>query len=602
MSKVIGITSPGSSTLKIKSTSKVSSDIIDGRRPNKSKKLSITEESSTTCVQIDKSTDTSSVAVNTAGKVGLTGSRGDTGFTGSQGIQGSSVDVKGSVETAALLPIPYDGNIGDGFITKDDGNIHVWDGTAWNDLGPVRGEAGPIGFTGSQGNIGFTGSQGFDGSDGLQGETGFTGSQGEAGLAGFTGSQGIVGFTGSSGSTNLVFTEDENVAILTNYKSNDGDLFTVRTTEITNNGTFILNLAGFTPILSASVLPATTLNWDVPATGFTVTIENPTDFTDRYISSVKAINQTAGSVSVDLETFITAGPNVTPDGGVTWQQTFTVDNDKSFIRSVSSSIAGGSAGANVVFNETSAITNEEIEFTDETANWLVTWRTPTLSASIANLNGNNFLQTYVSANYTISVTGISNNQSFQHSIEGSNATASNLSGNGILTFEEPIHKDNVGIGRSLTVSTVFTRPQEVTGTSYSVTLTVNSNNVVANFTYPSFSIFTSSVAEPPTREMIVDGSNFSGDVNVLANSIRTFSEFVNNSGTAPIVFWFGVRGAAAQPTTFRTGASAALLSDVIPTVTLIELAPDVIPTGYLNEEFYLYGIILQPGSTFISIG
>jgi hypothetical protein len=505
----------------------------------------------------------------------------------SQGVgAGASINIVGSVAQESDLDVNYQGSIGDTIVVTETKEFWLWEGDDWVSIGPLQG---PQGFTGSQGDIGFTGSQG---------ELGYTGSQG----VGFTGSQGIIGFTGSAGSgaTNLIFTEDSTTARLTSYRSDAGEIFTVRTAELAN-GTFILNLAGFTPVLSATVLPATTLNWDVAATAFSVNVVNPTDFTSRYISSVNSITQLSGSVSTSLEDFVTTGPSIVPAGGVSWQQVFTTNNTISFIRSNSDTIAGGSASAAIKFNEVSA-SLDEVEFTDEIANWIVNWQTPTLSASISNLSGNTFLQTYVSTNYTISVTAISNSQNFQHTVTGNNGSVSNLSGNGSLTFEVPIHKNNTIIARSISVSTLFTRPQSVTGTSYTATLTASSTNVVASFTYPSFWVFTSSVSEPPTREIIVNGSNFRSGVTVLANSTRIFSATVTNNQTFPRVFWFGIRTLAIQPTTFRTGASASLLSDIIPIVSNVQLTPDIIPSGYLNEQYSLYGIILQPGSTFISIG
>lgn len=527
---------------------------------------------------------------------------------------GASINIVGSVFQESDLDINYQGDIGDTIVVEETKEFWLWDGDDWVSIGPLQGPqgfTGSHGFTGSQGELGFTGSRGFTGSIGFvgsQGERGYTGSKGDIGFTGsegigFTGSQGVVGFTGSAGSgaTNLIFTEDTTSARLTSYRSEAGDIFTVRTAEIAN-GTFILNLAAFTPTLTATALPSTSLSWDVAATGFRVNVTNPTDFTTRYISSVSSITQTAGAVSVDLESYATTGPSVTPDGGVSWLQTFNTDNTTSFIRSTSSTIAGGSASATVRFNEISTATEQETEFAADSANWTVNWATPTLSAGISNLSGNTFLQPYSSTNYTVSVTGVANNQNFQHTVTGNNGTVSNASGNGSITFTAPIHKNNTGIARSISVSTAFTRPEIVTGTSYTVLLSANSSNVFASFTYPSFWLFTLSVAEPPTREQIINGSVYRSGVTSLANSTRTFSASVNNNQTFPRVFWFGVRTLAAQPSNFRTGASAALLSDVVPVTTTVDLAPDVIPAGYLNESFSLYGIILQPGSTFISIG
>jgi hypothetical protein len=130
------------------------------------------------------------------GELGFTGSQGELGFTGSQGEQGtpgSSVTIVGSVDDDTLLPLPYNGNIGDGYITRDDGRLHVWDGVEWDDVGQVQG------YTGSQGDTGFTGSQGELGFTGSQGE-GFTGSQGDIGPIGYTGSAGSGGGGGAGSS------------------------------------------------------------------------------------------------------------------------------------------------------------------------------------------------------------------------------------------------------------------------------------------------------------------------------------------------------------------------------------------------------------------
>lgn len=53
------------------------------------------------------------------------------------------IKVIGSVDTAADLPSPYAGDIGDSYLTKDDGHIHIWDGSVWLDGGEVRGPPGP---------------------------------------------------------------------------------------------------------------------------------------------------------------------------------------------------------------------------------------------------------------------------------------------------------------------------------------------------------------------------------------------------------------------------------------------------------------------------
>jgi hypothetical protein len=154
------------------------------------------------------------------GSLGYTGSIGYTGSQGEKGADGSGLNIVGAVNSENELPANYSGAVGDGYIVKDTGNLWVWDGLQWNNVGQIvgfTGSAGNVGFTGSQGDIGFTGSAGVDGVigrdgfTGSQGDIGFTGSAGvdgvigrdgytgSAGDIGFTGSQGDIGFTGSAG-------------------------------------------------------------------------------------------------------------------------------------------------------------------------------------------------------------------------------------------------------------------------------------------------------------------------------------------------------------------------------------------------------------------
>jgi len=122
---------------------------------------------------------------------------------------GSGITITGSVSNSTQLETSYAGDSGDGFIADDTGNLWVWDGARWVDVGKIQG---PIGFTGSQGDIGYAGSRGDTGYTGSQGNLGYTGSTGVIGYTGslgYTGSQGYTGstgagFTGSQGDTGFV--------------------------------------------------------------------------------------------------------------------------------------------------------------------------------------------------------------------------------------------------------------------------------------------------------------------------------------------------------------------------------------------------------------
>jgi hypothetical protein len=141
--------------------------------------------------------------VGSAG-IGFVGSASTAvGYSGSRGLAGTSVSIVGSVSTSALLPNPYTGNIGDGYITTDNGHLNVYNGVGWDDVGQIVGDDGPLGYTGSQGS-GFVGSAGLglDGYTGSQGAgfVGSAGANGTIGIDGYTGSQGG-GFVGSFGYT-----------------------------------------------------------------------------------------------------------------------------------------------------------------------------------------------------------------------------------------------------------------------------------------------------------------------------------------------------------------------------------------------------------------
>jgi len=95
--------------------------------------------------------------VGSRGGIGFTGSigySGSIGFTGSKGDAGTSVQITGSATTVSTLPNPYTGAIGDGYLTQDDGHLHVWTGAIWVDVGVVRGPKGDTGYTGSGGSGG----------------------------------------------------------------------------------------------------------------------------------------------------------------------------------------------------------------------------------------------------------------------------------------------------------------------------------------------------------------------------------------------------------------------------------------------------------------
>jgi hypothetical protein len=155
------------------------------------------------------------------GATGATGPQGATGFTGSTGPQGTAVQIIGSVASVggdpqATLNSAFPSAVaGDAVIADDTGDLWVYDGAVWNNVGQIQGDigatgatgaAGPqgaTGFTGATGATGFTGSTGPQGSKGDTGSTGIQGNFGSTGFTGATGLQGLSGATGLPGATGL---------------------------------------------------------------------------------------------------------------------------------------------------------------------------------------------------------------------------------------------------------------------------------------------------------------------------------------------------------------------------------------------------------------
>ena len=140
------------------------------------------------------------------GERGLQGVQGEQGPKGDKGDDGTSVTIAGNVDTAAELPTGLGaGDAGTGYITNNDGNLHVWSGTAWVDVGPIRGpqglqgERGPQGEQGEPGTPGAKGAKGDPGADGADGARGPEGPQGEPGERGPKGDKGDKGDEGPQG-------------------------------------------------------------------------------------------------------------------------------------------------------------------------------------------------------------------------------------------------------------------------------------------------------------------------------------------------------------------------------------------------------------------
>jgi hypothetical protein len=135
------------------------------------------------------------------GPKGETGAVGPQGTKGEVGIAGKNVILKGSVANVSQLVVNYTGNAGDMYIARDTGTGYMWNGSAWVNVGQIRGPQGAQGDTGIQG---IQGNVGIQGGVGIKGPIGDLGIKGPSGNAGPKGVQGIVGLQGIKGIKGLI--------------------------------------------------------------------------------------------------------------------------------------------------------------------------------------------------------------------------------------------------------------------------------------------------------------------------------------------------------------------------------------------------------------
>lgn len=107
---------------------------------------------------------------------------GELGPTGATGPQGTAIQLVGSVATFADLPSLAGQN--DAYIVEDEGDLYVWTGSQWDNVGQIVGPTGPAGPLGPAGPTGPTGADST-----VEGPTGPTGPEvtGPAGPTGPTG-------------------------------------------------------------------------------------------------------------------------------------------------------------------------------------------------------------------------------------------------------------------------------------------------------------------------------------------------------------------------------------------------------------------------------
>ena len=239
--------------------------------------------------------------------------RGPQGLQGDQGIQGppgAGFSYQGTVATVANLPTPS--TQGFAFQVVATGDLHINNGTAWVNAGPLRG---PQGLQGDQGIQGIQGNPGTAATIGLgtvttgaagssasitnsgtssaavfnftipRGDTGAQGNQGPAGpVAGTTG-QAVWNNGGSAaGAAGLTFDSSGNI----NRAAFSGTTYQFRQTVTASSSTYTLDVTTANEFVTAAVI----------ASAITINLSNLASIPSGYVwRGVLSFSYTSGTIT-----------------------------------------------------------------------------------------------------------------------------------------------------------------------------------------------------------------------------------------------------------------------------------------------------------------
>ena len=388
---------------------------------------------------------------------------------------------------------------------------------------------------------------------------------------------------------------------LDNYLES-GIKYIVRNAQFNASNKLELTLASFNPNLTISnATPGFTLNWDQPLQDFTISVANPSDYTTQYITGVYYFTG-VGVTASGTNNFVAGTISPSPAGGVTWTQKWTTGTvGKVYSNSSLGSANGGTATIKVYFKD-----NNNNADTSWFATQDISWNNVSnqLYAPYYSLNGT-FLDSFASCQYMTYCNNLSSQNNRTHYLTGVGGTLQN-SGAGIgdaglytFTFNTGINKNTANQTRTVSLVTVFNRPQNIVSSnsgSYTAPK-IGPTQVNATFSYPSFWLLTNG-GITPTNSDIINGTSFysSNGVTQLSET-NTFGSQVDNNNGVEKTFWFGVRTTNTQPTTFQKGKDSSYTPDTAYFTASVNLQPTTsLPPLYTAEPYTLYGITL-PANT-----
>jgi hypothetical protein len=236
------------------------------------------------------------------GPTGLTGFTGPTGPTGAPGVDGSGISILGTLANVGLLPDPGV-NVNDAYLI--DGDLYIWDGTDWNNVGQIQGPTGPTGPTGVRGDDSTV-----PGPTGPSGPTGATGSAG-LGYAGITFTLASYSSSTASGTVNKVDALVVGSPVRIVSPSNplifaDGLVFSITGTSVDisilfdNTGGTLASITSAMPLSIAGARGATGPTGNTGPTGADSTVPGPTGPTGADAPTVTSISQKTADYTLVL--------------------------------------------------------------------------------------------------------------------------------------------------------------------------------------------------------------------------------------------------------------------------------------------------------------